>query len=118
MGFRTSFEGRNLKLNLFFVTKLQQTKCSIMNSFPLKPEHSTLGILAHSVAAIQFQLSQFGSSLVRHEDLRCVRAATHAQTPSGTLHNTKILPKSVAYSRGKVFILGHLQLSELREITT
>lgn len=86
MDFETLFEGCNLKLNLFFVTKLQQTKLSFMNSFPLKPEHSTLGILAHSVAAIQFQLLQFGSSLVRHEDLCCARAATPAQTPSGSLH--------------------------------
>lgn len=118
MGFKTLFEGSNLKLNLFFVTKLQQTQFSFMNSFPLKPEHSTLGILAHSVAAIQFQLSQFGSSLVRHEDLCCAIAATPAQTPSGTLHICeKIPPQSVAYNRGKVCNLGHLQLSDLCEIT-
>lgn len=95
MGFKTLFEGCNLKLNLFFVTKLQQTKFSFMNSFPLKAEHSTLGILAHPVAAIQFQLSQFGSSLVRHEDLCSARAATPAQTPNGTPHICEEFPHSL-----------------------
>lgn len=119
MGFGTLFEGRNLKLNLFFVTKLQQTKCSIMNSFPLKPEHSTLGILAHSVTAIQFSALTVRFQFSETWRLAlCEGRYSSTDTQRYSSQQRKFSHSLWLITVATVFILGHLQLSELHEITT